>query len=281
MYYRSMGLFVGLGKRLQWPDPYFTFYGELGYQRYGLRGWKSFILSDGNANTLSLKLVLQRSSVDAPFFSRSGSDFTLSVQATPPFSLWDGKNYADPTLTDQDRYRWIEFHKWLLKGRWYFPLTNNQNLVLMLGAEMGYLGNYNKNKVSPFERFEIGGDGMTGYNIYGVDIIALRGYEDGALDPSNYYSVAYNKYTMELRYPIILKPNSSIYVLGFLEGGNGFDSWKEFSPFKIKRSAGVGVRLYLPVVGMLGIDWGYGFDAPYGSTKRSGSQFHFVMGQQF
>ena len=281
MYYRSMGLFVGLGKRLQWPDPYFTFYGELGYQRYGLRGWKSFILSDGNANTLSLKLVLQRSSVDAPFFSRSGSDFTLSVQATPPFSLWDGKNYADPTLTDQGRYRWIEFHKWLLKGRWYFPLTNNQNLVLMLGAEMGYLGNYNKNKVSPFERFEIGGDGMTGYNIYGVDIIALRGYEDGALDPSNYYSVAYNKYTMELRYPIILKPNSSIYVLGFLEGGNGFDSWKEFSPFKIKRSAGVGVRLYLPVVGMLGIDWGYGFDAPYGSTKRSGSQFHFVMGQQF
>uniref|UniRef100_UPI00405799EE outer membrane protein assembly factor BamA n=1 Tax=Alistipes sp. TaxID=1872444 RepID=UPI00405799EE len=281
MYYRTMGLFVGLGKRLQWPDPYFTFYGELGYQRYGLQGWKSFILSDGNANTLSLKLVLQRSSVDAPFFSRSGSEFTLSVQATPPFSLWDGKNYADPNLSDQDRYRWIEFHKWLLKGRWYFPLTNNQNLVLMVGAEMGYLGNYNKDKVSPFERFEIGGDGMTGYNIYGVDIIALRGYEDGALDPSNYYSVAYNKYTMELRYPVILKPNSSIYVLGFLEGGNGFNSWKEFSPFKIKRSAGVGVRLYLPVVGMLGIDWGWGFDAPYGSTKPSGSQFHFVMGQQF
>ena len=281
MYYRTMGLFIGLGKRLQWPDPYFTFYGELGYQRYGLQGWRSFILSDGNANTLSLKLVLQRSSVDAPFFSRSGSEFTLSVQATPPFSAWDGKNYADPNLSDQDRYRWIEFHKWLLKGRWYFPLTRNQNLVLMLGAEMGYLGSYNKNKVSPFERFEIGGDGMTGYNIYGVDIIALRGYEDGALDPSDYYSVAYNKYTMELRYPVILKPNSSIYVLGFLEGGNGFNSWKEFSPFKIKRSAGVGVRLYLPVVGMLGIDWGWGFDAPYGSTKPSGSQFHFVMGQQF
>ncbi len=281
MYYRSMGLFIGLGKRLQWPDPYFTFYGELGYQRYGLKGWNSFIMSNGNSNTLSLKLVLQRSSVDAPFFSRSGSEFTLSVQATPPFSLWDGKNYADPNLSDQDRYRWIEFHKWLLKARWYFPLTQNQNLVLMLGAEMGYLGNYNKNKVSPFERFEIGGDGMTGYNIYGVDIIALRGYEDGALDPSSYYSVAYNKYTMELRYPIIMKPNSSIYVLGFLEGGNGFNSWKEFSPFKIKRSAGIGVRLYLPIVGMLGIDWGYGFDPAYGKTKRSGSQFHFVMGQQF
>ena len=281
MYYRSVGLFAGFGKRLHWPDSYFTFYGELGYQHYGLKGWDSFIISDGNANTLSLKLLLQRSSVDAPFFSRSGSEFTLSVQATPPFSLWDGKDYADPALSDQDRYRWIEFHKWLLKGRWYFPLTQNQNLVLMLGAEMGYLGHYNKDKVSPFERFEIGGDGMTGYNIYGVDIIALRGYEDGALDPSSYYSVAYNKYTMELRYPIILKPNSSIYVLGFLEGGSGFNSWKEFSPFKIKRSAGVGVRLFLPVVGMLGIDWGYGFDPAFGKTARSGSQFHFIMGQQF
>lgn len=280
MYYRSMGLAIGLGKRLTWPDPYFTFYGEIGYQRYGLKGWDSFIISDGVSNTLSLKLVLQRSSVDAPFFSRSGSEFTLSVQATPPFSLWDGKDYSSD-LSEQDRYRWIEYHKWLLKGRWYFPLSANQNLVLMLGAEMGYLGHYNKNKVSPFERFEIGGDGMTGYNIYGVDIISMRGYEDGALDPSSYYSIAYNKYTMELRYPVILKPNSSIYVLAFLEGGNGFNSWKEFSPFKIKRSAGVGVRLYLPIVGMLGIDWGYGFDPAYGSTKRSGSQFHFVMGQQF
>jgi outer membrane protein insertion porin family len=281
MYYRSIGVFAGLGKRLQWPDPYFTLYGELGYQRYSLRGWNSFILSDGVANTLSLKLVLQRSSVDAPFFSRSGSEFSVSVQATPPFSLWDGKNYADPNLSDQDRYRWIEFHKWILKGRWFFPLTRNQNLVLMLGAEMGYLGNYNKDKVSPFERFEIGGDGMTGYNIYGVDIIALRGYDDGALDPSNYYSVAYNKYVMELRYPVVLRPNSSIYVLGFLEGGSGFNSWEEFSPFKIKRSAGVGVRLFLPVVGMLGIDWGWGFDPAYGHTERSGSQFHFVLGQQF
>lgn len=281
MYYRSTGIAVGLGKRLTWPDPYFTLYAELAYQRYGLKGWSSFIISDGHSNMLSLKLVLQRSSVDSPFFSRSGSEFTASVQATPPFSLWDGKDYGDSKLSDQDRYRWIEFHKWNLKAKWFFPLTTNQNLVLMASAEMGYLGHYNKNKISPFERFEIGGDGMTGYNIYGVDIIAMRGYEDGALDPSSYYSVAYNKYTVELRYPIILKPQSSIYVLGFLEGGNGFNSWKEFSPFKIKRAAGVGVRLYLPVVGMLGIDWGWGFDAPYGSTTRSGSQFHFTMGQTF
>jgi outer membrane protein insertion porin family len=286
MYYRSIGAAVGFGKRLQWPDPYFTFYGELGYQRYGLKGWNSFIISDGVANTLSLKLVLQRSSTDSPFYSRTGSEFTLSVQATPPFSAWDGKDYtalkAEGTKeAQQEMYRWIEFHKWLLKGRWFFPLTADQNLVLMLGAEMGYLGHYNKDKVSPFERFEVGGDGMTGYNIYGVDIIALRGYEDGALDQSSYYSVGYNKYTMELRYPVIMKPSSSIYVLGFLEGGNGFNSWKEFSPFKIKRSAGLGVRLYLPIVGMIGVDWGWGFDPAFGQTKRSGSQFHFVLGQQF
>ncbi len=286
MYYRSMGLFAGLGKRMQWPDPYFTFYGELGYQRYDLQGWNSFILSDGKANTLSMKLVFQRSSVDSPFFARSGSEFMLSVQATPPFSLWDGKDYAALSKVNtldakQEMYRWIEFHKWLLKGRWYYPITADQKLIVMLGAEMGYLGNYNKDKVSPFERFEIGGDGMTGYNMYGVDIISLRGYDDGALDPSDYYSVAYNKYTMEIRYPIILKPSSSIYVHGFLEGGSGFNSWSEFSPFKIKRSAGVGVRLFLPVVGLIGVDWGYGFDAPFGKTERSGSQFHFVLGQQF
>ena len=286
MYYRSMGLFAGLGKRMQWPDPYFTFYGEFGYQRYDLQGWNSFILSDGKANTLSMKLVFQRSSVDSPFFARSGSEFMLSLQATPPFSLWDGKDYAalskENTLeAKQEMYRWIEFHKWLLKGRWYYPITADQKLIVMLGAEMGYLGNYNKDKVSPFERFEIGGDGMTGYNMYGVDIISLRGYDDGALDPSDYYSVAYNKYTMELRYPVILKPSSSIYVHAFMEGGSGFNSWSEFSPFKIKRSAGVGVRMFLPVVGLIGVDWGYGFDAPFGSNERSGSQFHFVLGQQF
>lgn len=182
---------------------------------------------------------------------------------------------------NQTRYRWVEFHKWQLKAQWFQALSSNSNLVLMAKAEMGYLGNYNKYKVSPFERFEVGGDGMSGYNMYGIDIISMRGYEDGALDPVGSYSCAYNKYTVELRYPVILKPSSQIYVLGFLEGGNGFSSWKTFSPFKIKRSAGFGVRLYLPVVGMLGIDWGYGFDAPAGSTTKSGSQFHFVLGQQF
>ena len=281
-YFRSYGLSVGLGKRLTWPDPYFTFYGELAYQRYGLKNYNSFVMANGNANMLSMRLVLSRNSTDQPIYPRRGSDITLSLQVTPPFSSMDGKNYADKNMSDQERYRWIEFHKWQFKAQWFQALTPDSKLVLMAKAEMGYLGHYNKNKISPFERFQVGGDGMSGYTMYGVDIISLRGYEDGALDPSgSYYSIAYNKYTMELRYPIILKPSSQIYVLGFLEAGNGFNSWRDFAPWKVKRSAGLGVRLYLPIVGMLGIDWGWGFDPPAGSTKRSGSQFHFVIGQNF
>ncbi len=281
-YFRSIGVAAGLGKRLNWPDPYFTLYAEASYQRYNLKGWSSFVMENGAANTLALKFVFGRNSVDQPIYPRRGSDFSVSLQITPPFSLWDGKNYSDPTMSDQSRYKWIEYHKWNFKAQWFYPLTRNNNLVLMARAEMGFLGHYNKNKVSPFERFNVGGDGMTGYNIYGVDIIALRGYEDSALDPvGESYSVAYNKYTLELRYPIVLKPSSQIYVLGFLEGGNGFSSWKDFSPFKIKRSAGIGARLYLPIVGMLGIDWGWGFDPAAGKSERSGSQFHFVLGQQF
>lgn len=280
-YFRTYGAAAGLGKRLNWPDPYFTFYAEANYERYNLKNWTGFVVENGNSNLLSLKLVLARNSVDQPIYPRRGSEFSASVQATLPYSLWDGKDYSDQSMSDQDRYRWIEFHKWQFKAQWFQGFLRNSNLVLMLKAEMGYLGSYNKNKVSPFQRFEVGGDGMSGYNIYGIDIIAMRGYEDGALDPSSYYSRGYNKYTAELRYPIILKPSSQIYVLGFLEGGNAFDSWKKFSPFRIKRSAGFGVRLYLPVVGMLGIDWGYGFDPPANSTTKSGSQFHFVLGQQF
>ncbi len=294
-YFRTYGVAAGLGKRLNWPDPYFTFYAEASYERYALKNWSSFVMTNGAANLASLKLVFARSSVDQPIYPRRGSEFSASVQATLPYSLWDGKDYkkleqianssnsttAEVEHANQERYSWVEFHKWQFKAQWFQSFLKNSNLVLMLKAEMGYLGSYNKYKVSPFERYEVGGDGMSGYNIYGIDIISMRGYEDGALDPSNNYSRGYNKYTAELRYPIILKPSSQIYVLGFLEGGNAFDSWKKFSPFKIKRSAGFGVRLYLPVVGMLGIDWGYGFDAPANSSTKSGSQFHFVLGQQF
>ena len=149
---------------------------------------------------------------------------------------------------------------------------------------MGYLGHYNKNKVSPFERFEVGGDGMSGYNVYGVDIIGMRGYENGSLTPSSMtgdYARAYNKYTVEVRYPFILKPSSTIYGLVFAEGGNAFKDWKSFNPFLIKRALGAGVRMYLPIVGMIGVDWGYGFDCPAGSTSKSGGQFHFMIGMQF
>ena len=281
-YFRSYGVSVGLGKRLTWPDPYFTFYGELAYQRYGLKNYQSFVMSNGNANMLSLRLVLARNSTDQPIYPRRGSDISLSLQITPPFSAMDGKDYSNPEMTEQERYKWSEFHKWQFKAQWFQALSPDSKLVLMAKAEMGYLGHYNKNKVSPFERFQVGGDGMSGYTMYGVDIISLRGYEDGALDPvGSNYSVGYNKYTVELRYPVILKPSSQIYVLGFLEAGNGFTSWRDFAPWKVKRSAGVGVRLYLPIVGMLGIDWGWGFDPPAGSTKRSGSQLHFVIGQSF
>lgn len=282
-YFRTFGVAAGLGKRLEWPDPNFTLYTELTYERYSLKDWNYFIMKNGSSNLFSLKFVFGRSSVDQPLYPRRGSEFSTSVQVTPPYSLWDGKDYTDPTLSDHERYKWIEFHKWQFKVQWFQALSQNSNLVLMAKAEMGYLGNYNRNKVSPFQRFEVGGDGMSGYNVYGIDIIGMRGYEDGALDPTSQYSCAYNKYTVELRYPLIMKPSSTIYVLGFLEGGNGFSSWSDFSPFKIKRSAGVGVRLYLPVVGMLGIDWGYGFDHPNqgDTTKPNGSKFSFVIGQQF
>ena len=282
-YFRTYGVAAGLGKRLSWPDPNFTLYTELSYERYSLKDWDYFVMKNGSANLLSLKFVFGRSSVDQPLYPRRGSDFSASVQLTPPYSLFDGKDYSDRSMSDSERYKWIEFHKWQFKVQWYQALSRNSNLVLMAKAEMGYLGNYNRHKVSPFQRFEVGGDGMSGYNIYGIDIIGMRGYEDGALDPTSEYSCAYNKYTLELRYPVILKPSSTIYVLGFLEGGNGFTSWKTFSPCKIKRAAGLGVRLYLPVVGMLGIDWGYGFDHPnQGDTSKPfGSKFSFVIGQQF
>ena len=282
MYFRTFGIAAGLGKRLKWPDPNFNLYLEAQYRRYALNNWDYFIMKNGVANEISLKIAFSRSTIDQPIFPRKGSEFSVIATLTPPYSAWDGRDYADQSMPDNVRYKWIEYHRWEMKARWFQALTRNQNLVLMASAEMGFLGHYNKHKLSPFQRFEIGGDGMSGYTIYGVDIIGLRGYDDGALDPvGSNYSMAYNKYTMDLRYHVILKPSSQIFVLGFLEGGNGFSSWRKFSPFKIKRSAGVGVRIYLPVVGQLGLDWGWGFDPAAGQTRRSGSQFHFTMGQTF
>ena len=288
-HFRTIGVSVGIGRRLSWPDRYFTIYNEISYQAYNLKDWSSFLVTNGTSNIFALKTVLARNSVDSPIYPRTGSEISLSLTLTPPYSLFQKNvDYADPNLPDYKRYKWIEYHKWQFKAQWYYPLTNNNKLVLMARAEMGYLGSYNKNKPSPFEGFDVGGDGMSGYNVYGVEIVGLRGYENSALTPYTYtadgradYARAYNKYTMEIRYPFILKPSSTIYGLVFAEGGNAFKSWKEFDPFLIKRSIGVGARIYLPIVGMLGIDWGYGFDKAVGQTERSGSQVHFIIGTQF
>ncbi len=283
-HFRTLGVAVGLGRRLSWPDQYFTLYNELSYQSYNLQDWDYFLISNGSSNIVTLTTVLGRNSVDQPIYPRTGSNFSLSIGLTPPYSLFDGKDYSDPNLSDNDRYKWIEYHKWGLKYEWYYPLTRNNKLVLMTKAEMGYIGSYNKNKPSPFEGYDVGGDGMSGYNVYGVDVIGLRGYEDGSITPyssRNDYARAYNKYTVELRYPFILKPSSTIYGLVFAEGGNAFSSWKQFNPFQLKRSLGFGVRLYLPMVGMIGVDWGYGFDRQVGETKAHGSKFSFMIGQQF
>ena len=288
-HFRTMGVSVGWGRRLKWPDRNFSLYHELSYQAYNLKDWTSFIVENGTSNIIALKTVFSRNTVDSPIYPRTGSEFSVSLALTPPYSLFQKNiDYSDPNLPDRKRYKWIEYHKWQLKAQWFYPLTNNNKLVFMAKAEMGYLGSYNKNKPSPFEGFDVGGDGTSGYNVYGVDIIGLRGYEDGALTPYSYttdgrtdYARAYNKYTMEIRYPIILKPNSNIYGLVFAEGGNAFRSWQEFDPFLIKRSVGVGLRIFMPVVGLLGIDWGYGFDRAVGASHRSGSQVHFMIGQQF
>lgn len=282
-FFHAMGASVGLGRRLAWPDQYFQLYNELGYQAYEMKDWNYFLFSNGRSNILTFRTLLTRSSTDSPIFPRRGSEFTFSLTLTPPYSLFEkGKDYS--SMTDAQKYKWIEYHKWLFSYRWFYPLTNDGNLVLMTKAEMGYLGRYNKNKQSPFEGFDVGGDGMSGYNVYGVDVISLRGYEDGALTPSatRYtYANVYNKYTAELRYPIIMQPQSQIFGLIFAEAGNGWLSWRDFNPFQLKRSLGAGVRIYLPVIGMLGIDWGYGFDRAYGASSKSGGQFHFMIGQQF
>ena len=250
-HFRTIGVSVGIGRRLSWPDRYFTIYNEISYQAYNLKDWSSFLVTNGTSNIFALKTVLARNSVDSPIYPRTGSEFSLSLTLTPPYSLFQKNvDYADPNLPDYKRYKWIEYHKWQFKAQWYYPLTNNNKLVLMARAEMGYLGSYNKNKPSPFEGFDVGGDGMSGYNVYGVEIVGLRGYENSALTPYTYtadgradYARAYNKYTMEIRYPFILKPSSTIYGLVFAEGGNAFKSWKEFDPFLIKRSIGVGADL--------------------------------------
>ena len=303
-YVKLLGVSVGWGKRLRWPDDYFTLNLELAYTRYMLKNWSYFLVSNGNCNNLNLGITLARSSADNPLFPRYGSEFMASVTLTPPWSLWEKYDYAnlatDPQAADyqnqqQKKYRWIEYHKWKFKSRTFTALSGGAKcFVLMTRVELGILGAYNKDKKSPFEGFYVGGDGMSGYSSgYAEETIGLRGYENGAISNTavresgmgyRYNAYAYDRLSVELRYPFLLG-NTTIYGLGFLEAGNAWTDTKNFNPFNMKRSAGLGVRIYLPMVGLMGIDWAYGFDKVLNSSNnvysRGGSHFHFVLGQEF
>ncbi len=285
------GASVGVGKQLEWPDNYFSIYGELNYQRYNLDNYSvyKFLFENGNSNLLSFTAKLTRFSTGPNLiYPRNGSSFTLSLQATPPYSAISGKNMLN--VPDEIKYKWIEFHKWTFKADYYYPISKNTKLVLNTRFAFGYIGYYNKNiGPSPFENYYLGGDGMTGYSFYGRDVISLRGYINGSLTPNDPKSGAsagnvYSKITFELRYPVSLNQQATIYVLTFLEAGKAWYQLNEYNPFRMNRSAGIGVRANLPMFGLLGVDWGYGFDPVADPTlypNANKSQFHFVIGQQF
>lgn len=290
-YVKMLGVNVGWGKRLRWPDDYFTLSVQLSYTRYMLKNWRYFLLTNGNSNNLNLSIAINRTSTDNQLFPRQGSEFTASVTITPPWSLWDGKDYknlatdihsASYVKEQQEKYRWIEYHKWKFKARTFTALTSAQKtFVLMTRVELGLLGSFNKYKKSPFETYYMGGDGMSGYSYgYATETIGLRGYDNGNLTPYGYEGYAYDRFTLELRYPFMLG-NTTIYGLTFVEGGNAWNDTKKFNPFDMKRSAGIGVRIFLPMVGLMGIDWAYGFDKYFLGQTQGGGQFHFILGQEF
>lgn len=285
-YIKVYGASAGLGRRLSWPDDYFTLYTSAAFQVYDLKNWNYFIIFDtGKSKNINFSLVLGRSSIDQPIYTRKGSNFSLSLEFTPPYSAFNDIDYSQES--DQVKYEWIEYHKWKFDGAVYTPLDSKAKFVLMTRAQMGLLGYYDKNRRSPFETFYVGGDGMSGTGSYGYgnETIGLRGYENGAvtsIHENRQIANAFTKFTLELRYPISLEQSSVIYALSFLEAGNSWYEIKDINPYKLKRSAGVGLRIFLPMFGLMGIDWAYGFDRDNrGGLKASGSQFHFVLGQQF
>lgn len=273
---------IGYGRRLSWPDDFFTLSHEVSYQRFNNDNYSSYYSSflsnyNGVSNIISLKTLLARRSQDQMIFPRRGSSFSLTLEVTPPYSLLSSRDYA--SLSNETKFKFIEYHKWLFNADWYLTLV--QNLVLSTSADFGILGYYNKDiGYSPYGGFQVGGDVIQNYIQYGIDIIPLRGYDNGSLTPKEPANL-YDKFTIELRYPFSLNPSATIYGLVFLEGGNAWRDGKYFNPFDIKRSSGVGIRAFLPMFGMLGVDWGFGFDAPPGQSERHGGQFHFTIGQQF
>lgn len=289
-YVKIFGVSLGWGKRLRWPDDYFTLVADLSYQRYIVKDWKYFMIANGTCNNISLNLTLGRNSTDNPIYPRRGSEFSLTASLTPPYSLFDKKDYASLATNYQsstyqrelqEKYRWVEYHKWKFRSKTYTALSgSNKCPVLMTRVEFGVVGSYNKNKLSPFETFYVGGDGTSGYSsTYATETIGLRGYGNGSLTPNGYIGYAYDRFTLELRYPLMLEGSTNIYALAFVEGGNAWNNVSKINPFDMKRSAGVGVRIFLPMIGLMGIDWGYGFDEVFGTKGKS--NIHFILGQEF
>lgn len=287
-YLQMGGITVGFGKRLKWPDDYFTLTADLSYQWYSLKNWEYlYYMNNGTSNSLVLGLTLERNSIDNPLYTRRGSTFSLAFHFTPPANLFGHKNWkalsqANTEAAKKDLYKWIEYWKLKFQARTYTPLTDPDGrwtLVLMTRADVGLLGSWNKYLKSPFETFYVGGDGMSGSYTYATETIALRGYDNGQFTPLGSEGYAYDRFVMELHFPLMLSTSATIYPLVFAEAGNAWTSVKKFSPFDLKRSAGVGVRIFLPMLGMMGIDWGYGFDKVLG--QKGGSNFHFVLGQEF
>jgi len=281
------GITVGLARQLTVPDDYFSLSNSLSLMRYNLDNFGNLFgaFSTGSSNTVTLNTTLSRYSAgNNPMYPTYGSNIQLSGTFTPPLSVFGTALVSQEKL---DSYRWIEYHKWMLDNFWYFSLYKDK-LVLNARVHTGIMSNYSKNApVGPFERFVLGGDGlMMGAFLLGTDIIGLRGYGNNKIVPNEAFTngnrggVAFTKYVMELRYPVSLNPQATIFLLTFLEAGNNWGSVKEFDPFQLKKSAGVGARIFLPAFGLLGIDWGYGFDTEPGQFKRSGGQFHFTLGQQ-
>ena len=274
------GFTIGLGQRLKYPDDYFTIYNGINFQQYELINSQSFFsFSNGFSNNINYEVRLGRNSIDQLVFPRSGSNFSLSLKLTPPYSMFEKKDYN--SMRDQEKFKWIEYYKWNFKSAWYSSFT--EKLVLNTKLEMGLLGAYNNQLgIAPFERFYVGGDGLSGMGMVydGRELIALRGYQNNSVSSETGASI-YNKYVTELRYAISLNPASTVYVLGFLEAGNAWDKFDDFNPFSVKRSAGIGVRIMLPMIGMMGVDYGWGFDDIPAIPNANGGQFHFSMGQQF
>jgi len=292
---RSLGIVgasVGLGQRLKWPDDFFQLSQTISYQSFNLDNYGfrvgSDILNNGTLNNLSYSATISRNSAGPSLiFPTYGSEFSFGVKATFPYSLVNNKDYsiesglseAETSAQIAEKYKWLEYYKLSAKGKWYTAFTDK--LVLMTNAEMGFLGFYNSEVgLSPFERYFVGGDGIAVFQLDGREVVGLRGYENNQLSPLEGGSI-YNKFQLELRYSITDAPSASIYTLGFLEAGNSYDNFQTFNPFELKRSAGVGIRIFMPAFGLLGIDFAHGFDALPGFNEKSGWQTHFIIGRQF